>query len=353
VRLSSAITASALLLCGHAGYAQSPPDTATSAVDSRHLKGKVLDNAPRVAHTVKSAIAKANKTEGELFADERGLLAVLPGSRSDSLRKLARELEEIPGVRQALTDTPRRMLLLIFDSASRDTTPEFVAGPLEELRRGFKKRQSTPKPVTGPLGGLAESPPARPPGQPEPGLGSPAAPRLPKLPEEEPTPPANERAEPEPAKAPEGKPSTTAKRNRDAPPNGSRRHVKGRTYSWSPEPLTEELVEACIVEGPIHGRRALELWLTGKDRPLSVAIARAAIKKRERDAEAGAVLAMYHLNRGYKLKAYRNMRSVTHYRPDSALFRRMYAEVLRALGLNDRAREEELQAMRIDAVKRR
>lgn len=253
----------------------------------------------------------------KVFVNKQGLLSVHPGVSERRLRDLALTLEKQKGVRQALTDGPRRMILLIFKINPKNATPDVIAGPLEEMRRHFRKNQGKSKTKGGRKGTPGAGPGSGTPGGPDD-----SAPKNPK--------------DPQPLTKPPIKPGPKRRKGKT--------RAQKRHYSSNPTKLTDEQLDAVKVYGEITGKKALALWLSGKDRLKAAAMARKRLKKRPKDWEAGAVMAMYHLHKGDTMKAYRNMRTVIHYRPHVAAYREMYAEVLYLMNLDKRAEAEEQKA---------
>lgn len=288
------------------------------------LEGRVSPAAPPFATTLRDALEKEIRANAEFYADDQGALSVHKGVSTRRLRRVAQWIEKQEGVRQALTDSTRRMILIIFTSAPEALTPQQVAAPLEGLRRSFQESKEA---RSAPLGGPGDPPP-----MPEP-------PRPPHdLPTTPPEPPI---AEPPVAEPEEPSVGGVVLDPATAFPS----------YSYNPETLSREKVEATKVYGEVSGKRALDLWLSQEDRLLAVAIAQRVIKTRK-DAEAGAVLGMWHLHLGNQLKAYQNLRTVRDMRPNVGLYHAMYAEVLSSMKrtFQLRAREERERALELGYV---
>jgi hypothetical protein len=293
------------------------------------VNGRISTKAPRCAQGCMDFLKASAKSSAEFFADEKGGLSVHRGISAKRLRFLAKGLEKLEGIRQALTDTPRRMILIIFDAAPAGTTPGLIAGSLEQMRRRYKESK---KARAAPLGG---------PGNPGNDEGNPPkterkptktekSGKTPKIGEKK------ERNDRKPIKKPAVSEKPTKKPGK-------------RSFSSNPTPITDEIVVKTKITGEITSARALSLWLKAKDRPQAVAIARKVLTKHPKDTRAGAVLAMYHLHQGHKMKAYRNMRTVIHYQPENATYRLMYAEVLYAMKMGRVAKEQEAKARRLGA----
>jgi len=301
-----------------AGVAKKPGLGPKAAKAEELIAGRFAPDAPKLAQVVRQKLGKLVRAKSEAFATRFGFLSVHKGVSAKALRGYARSIEAIKGVRQALTDTPRRMILCIFDTAPANYTPEACAGDLEELRRRFEKSQA--KPLSGSGLGLGESDeelaePSK--------LKKPGA-RRPSKPKRSVSPPA--------AKAPQPAP---------APSEG-------------PIP-SMEVVRRARVSPLMTGREALGMWTkepTKERRAVALVTARAVLKKSPRDAEAGVVIALYYLAIGKKLKAYRNMRTVTRMRPDNARYHEIYARALRAMGLEARALEEDALAAQLRRTKK-
>lgn len=318
----------------------SPPSAGGD--EAERVTGAIEPTAPAAAGLARELLVKETRRPVEVFANRNGLLSVHKGLSASGLRALARKLEEVKGIRRALTDTPRRMILVIFDTAPPGSGPEAIAGPLENIRRRYREDVAS-RPQLGGAGarpgGRRPDPTPPAPRDPQPGdpMRSPdPRPDKPPLdePDERPGPgePGTSEAPDAVKRAPKPKAGETAEPAADP--------LKTRPYSTCRPALDPRKIARRKVTGKINGRRALSLWLEGSDRELATVVARETLKRHPKDVEAGAVLAMYHLHRGDKLKAYRNMRTVLHYRPGKPVFHRMYAEVLASLEMTARAREE-------------
>lgn len=296
-------------------WAQSPDELKKDGAAEKApslVKGRLTIKAPPCAKRCREFLDINARSETEFYADDKGGLSIHKGISAKRLRFLATELEKVDGVRQALTDTPRRMILLIFKSAPKNTTPPLVASALEQIRKRYKESVKARGSALG--AGGTEKKPTR-----------------------------------EPKKAPKKDPVKPPKVIKAGP---KKKEVvmpvlKRGFYSYYSPKITEAVLKQTKVTGPITGRRCLELWLGAKDRPQAVVVARKVLAKYPKDNRAGAVLAMYHLHTGNKMKAYRNMRTVIHYNPDVAVYRAMYAEVLYAMKMERVAKEQEEMAKKL------
>jgi hypothetical protein len=115
------------------------------------VEGRIMPNAPPQATQLRDKLAEEIQGEAEFYADLQGALTVHPGVKPERLRRLAQWIEKQDGVRQALTDTPRRMILIIFSTAPERVGPESVAGPLERLRtQALEVKRLKEMPLDGP-----------------------------------------------------------------------------------------------------------------------------------------------------------------------------------------------------------
>lgn len=300
-------------------FAQSPDspkkDGAGEKVPSL-VKGRLTIKAPPAAQRCREFLDINARSETEFYADDKGGLSIHKGVSAKRLRFLATELEKIDGVRQALTDTPRRMILLIFKSSPQNTTPPLVAAALEQIRKRYKESLKARGSTLGAGGADKKSPET-----------------------------SKDPSKKDPAKPPKVIKAEPKKKEVAMPV------LKRGFYSYYSPKITEATLAQTKVTGPITSVHCLKLWLAAKDRPQAVVIARQVLAKYPKDNRAGAVLAMYHLHTGNKMKAYRNMRTVIHYNPDVAVYRAMYAEVLYAMKMERVAKEQEEMAKKLSGLK--
>ena len=298
-----------------------PDKPANEETENELIKGRISSKAPKCAKACTDMLKTVVQSEAEFYASDYGALSVHMGISAKRLRFIAKKLEKIPGIRQALTDTPRRMILLIFQSAPATTGPDAIAGGLETMRRRYKNSLKARAALLGSAGDSKEA-------DKKTGNGVKSGKSATKTKNKG-------------AKNSKGL-KKTSKKARKATPS-----KKIRFYSFYHTPITDEIVANTKITGPVTSARALKLWLDAKDRPQAVAVARKIFAKHPKDVRIGAVLAMYHLHRGHSKKAYQNMRTVLHYQPQVALYHAMYAEVLYAMNLNSRAKEEEQKAKKL------
>ncbi|MDF1661042.1 MAG: hypothetical protein P1V97_04690 [Planctomycetota bacterium] len=307
-----------LFICVPA-WAQSP-DTpkkdGTAEKAPSLVKGRLTIKAPPSAQRCQEFLDINARSETEFYADDKGGLSIHKGVSAKRLRFLATELEKVEGVRQALTDTPRRMILLIFKSSPKNTTPPLVAAALEQIRKRYKESLKARGSTLGAGGTDKKSPGDN-----------------------------KDTSKKDPVKPPKVIKAGPKKKEAVMPV------LKRGFYSYYSPKITEATLRQTKVSGPITSVHCLNLWLAAKDRPQAVVIARKVLAKHPKDNRAGAVLAMYHLHTGNKMKAYRNMRTVIHYNPDVAVYRAMYAEVLYAMKMERVAKEQEDMAKKLSGLK--
>lgn len=357
-----------------------------SAKAKAKVHAVVTEKAPKFIQSLKARLAEKIESKAEFFANQSGALSVHQALSPQKLHELALWLGRQKGVRLAFHDKPRRMILLVFESAKLGITPAALAAPLEKMRQTYLQEQTRQKKQRR----LGTAPKIQPPSEHQKAdetdktkkpkhsdkkpkkagdhkidqdgggpsktdqgkkrkKGNPEPKHIPKSPKDLKSHDADKKKQPKEPKPSPGKAQRHGPKKRNSRKQNNAKKLPTaidsfRPYSLCEPKLTEADVEAVQIFGEITGRAALKLWFQKKNRGRAVAVARKALKRNKLDFDAGVVTALFSLQNGNKLKAYQNLRTVVHKRPDVGLYHDIYAEVLDALKMSEKAKEARAKA---------